>query len=96
MAEERLFYRGYRLGLFRVGAGWRVLIHPPGKNEPMLEAPINPHEGGRQQVISEAQGLIERALPKDMTQQPSPSPALPQRCLGRWWRSIVGIGSSEP
>jgi hypothetical protein len=93
MGEERLFYRGYRLGLFRVGPGWRVLIHAPGKNEPMPEAPISPREEGRQQVISEAQGLIERNLPKDMTQPP---PSAPSQLRPRpWWRTMVGIGRNK-
>jgi hypothetical protein len=62
MTAADLNYRGYRLAVRAQGQGWKVTIYAPGSvfGEDQISQTDDP--AGRDQVIAEAQGIVDRLL----------------------------------
>jgi hypothetical protein len=89
VSEEGVEYRGYHLDVHKFGSGWRVRVYGPGDRYPMPGAPETRREDGRDQVVRQAQHIIDkhvRAMNVPPTEEPRP---------GRRWRSPFSLGRAK-
>jgi hypothetical protein len=60
--SQRIDYRGYRLEVGPVGKGWRAAIYAPGSATPLLESPWMLEKSSKDNIITEAKGIIDARL----------------------------------
>ncbi len=60
--SQRIDYRGYRLEVGPVGKGWRATIYAPGSATPLLESPSMLEKSSKDNIITEAKGIIDARL----------------------------------
>ena len=89
--SEQIEHRGFSIDVHQYGPGWRVRIYPPGDAAPMLEIPETQLGNGRDQVIREAQAIVDRRIAIFPSRATAIAP-VPRPAPARRWRHALGIG----
>jgi hypothetical protein len=55
-------YKGFRIEVCPVGKGWRASIFAPGSLSPWSNSPANLEKSGAEEIIAEAQRIIDIRL----------------------------------
>lgn len=66
---ERLYYNEHLLDVYAYGAGWKVFIYGPGRQDALAETPWTSNRKGREMVINQARAAVDEQT------KPKPAPA---------------------
>jgi hypothetical protein len=61
---EHIDYRGYRLEVGPVGKGWRAAIYAPGSASPLPDSPAVLEKISKDEIIIEAQEIVDARINK--------------------------------